>query len=397
MSSRQGPSPVSCSRMREGDTPPKGVTASGFGAFVLLGIVVASYGPSIPHIVDRFSVTVSVAGLIVAAQFLGECIGLMALGLTHARWRLGGRLAVAASLFGIGLLAAAAAPSWPLLLLAVFALGIGAGGLVVLINLFFATRFGRRSPAMVGLVNTAYGIGSFLGPALVAITRGYSVVFAIVGVGALICVVFLRSATDEITTPTLAATVANTRTISLVIAFAALLLVYEGVEAGVGAWEATYLVSFGSSAQFAAGATSVYWGAFTLGRVLSAPLAMRLSPQRLLVPALVICTLLLLVIRARVYPPVTFALVGLGVAPVFPVVVSWMTRVIPNATTLVTYAILGAVLGSALMPAGLGGLIGVAGAGALPLGVAACALVSLGMVAVISLRLRDGSPQRGQT
>jgi hypothetical protein len=69
--------------------------------------------------------------------------------------------------------------------------------------------------------------------------------------------------------------------------------------------------------------------------------------------------------------------------------VSWMTRVIPNATTLVTYAILGAVIGSAVVPAALGGLIGLAGAAQLPLGAAACALASLGMVGVISLRLRS--------
>jgi fucose permease len=107
------------------------------------------------------------------------------------------------------------------------------------------------------------------------------------------------------------------------------------------------------------------------------------------VPAFVISALLLLGIRANLAPPLLFALVGLCAAPVFPVAVSWMTRVVPNATTLTTYAILGAVIGSALLPAALGGLIGLAGAVALPLGVAACAIASLGMVGVISLRLRS--------
>ena len=123
----------------------------------------------------------SVAGLIVTANFLGEVVGLMALGLTHARWRLGQRLTAGTALFGVGLLAAAAAPSWTLLLIAVFVLGVGAGGLVVLVNLYYATRYGRRSPAMVRLVNTAYGIGTFIGPAVVALTGGYSIVFAVVG------------------------------------------------------------------------------------------------------------------------------------------------------------------------------------------------------------------------
>jgi fucose permease len=312
----------------------------------------------------------------------------MALGLTHARWGLGQRLSAGTALFGVGLLAAAVAPTWPLLLLAVFMLGIGAGGLVVLINLYYATRFGRRSPAMLGLVNTAYGVGTFIGPALVALTRGYSIVFVIAGAGVLVCLVFLRRAADERATPEPPPPALNTRTLGLVTAFALMLLVYEGIEAGIGTWEATDLVSLGASAQFAAAATSVYWGAFTLGRVLTAPLSVRWAPQRILVPALVISALLLLGIRAQVSPPVMFALVGLCAAPIFPVVVSWMTRVIPNATTLVTYAILGAVIGSALVPAALGGLIGLAGAVQLPLGAAACALASLGMVGVISLRLR---------
>src|SRR6202140_111242 len=211
--------------MSERDTPARAVTAAGFAVFLLLGVVSGSYGPSIPHIIVRFDVGVSVAGLIVTANFLGEVIGLMALGLTHARWSLGQRLGVGTSVFGVGLLAAAAAPTWPLLLLAVFVLGIGAGGLVVLINLYYATRFGRRSPAMLGLVNTAYGVGPFIGPALVAVTRGYSLVFAVVGAGVLVCLAFLRRAVDEAPAPEPAAPPLNTRTLGLVITFSLLLLV----------------------------------------------------------------------------------------------------------------------------------------------------------------------------
>ena len=152
---------------------------------------------------------------------------------------------------------------------------------------------------MLGLVNTAYGVGTFLGPALVGLTGGYSIVFAVVGAGVLVCVVFLRRAVDEETAPAVAPPELNARTLGLVATFALMLLVYEGLEAGVGTWEATDLITLGWSAQFAAGATSVFWGAFTLGRVLTAPLAVQWSPQRILVPAFVISVVLLLGIRAR--------------------------------------------------------------------------------------------------
>ena len=75
---------------------------AGFAVFLLLGVVIASYGPSIPHITQRFHVSVSVAGLIVTANFLGEVIGLMALGLTHARWKVGRRLTAGTVVFGAG-------------------------------------------------------------------------------------------------------------------------------------------------------------------------------------------------------------------------------------------------------------------------------------------------------
>ncbi len=374
--------------MSEREAPARAVTVAGFAAFTLLGVVVGSFGPSIPHVAARFSLSVSVAGLIVTSYFCGECLGIMGLGLTHARWSLGGRLAVASALVSIGLLAAAVAPAWPLLLASIFVLGTGAGGLVVLLNLYFATRFGRRSPAMVSFANVAYGVGTFVGPALIGVVRGYSPVFAAVAVGWLACLAVLRSAADAIATDTLTPKISTHRTLRLVVAFAALLFLYEALEVGVGTWETTDLVALGSSTAFATGATSLYYAMFTIGRAFTAPLAVRYSPERLLVPGFVVAIGLLVAIHFRVSPPILFALVGLCAAPAFPVVISWMAQAIPNATSAATYVILGAVIGSALIPAGLGAVIAIAGIDAFPLGVAVCALACLGMVALISLRVR---------
>jgi FHS family glucose/mannose:H+ symporter-like MFS transporter len=374
--------------MSEREAPARAVTVAGFGAFTLLGVVVGSFGPSIPHVAARFSLSVSVAGLIVTSYFCGECLGILGLGLTHTRWSLGGRLAVASGLVSVGLLASAIAPAWPLLLASIFVLGTGAGGLVVLLNLYFATRFGRRSPAMVSFANVAYGVGTFVGPALIGVVRGYSPVFAGVAVAWLACLAVLRGATDEVAIATLRPTITAHRTLRLVVAFAVLLFLYEALEVGVGTWETTDLVALGSSTAFATGATSLYYAMFTIGRVIAAPLAVRYSPQRLLIPAFVVAIVLLVAIHLRVSPPILFALVGLCAAPAFPVVVSWMADAIPNATSAATYVILGAVVGSAVIPAGLGAVIAVAGIDAFPLGVAVCALACVGMVALISLRLR---------
>jgi FHS family glucose/mannose:H+ symporter-like MFS transporter len=375
--------------MSEQTAPGRAVTAAGFVAFLLIGVVQSTYGPSIPHIASRFEVSVAGAGLIVTAHFLGECIGIAGLGLTRSRLGVGRRLMLCALVFSVGAIAASAAPTWPLLLLAATLLGCGAGGLVILVNLYFATRFGRRSAAMLSLVNAIYGVGSFLGPALVGITGGYAPVLAVAGVAGLLSVAgFTRTPRATPPAPD-APSLVSGRTVGFVVAFAVLLFVYEGLESGVGTWEATDLVSLGASVQFAAAATSFYWVAFTLGRVFAAPLAVRLSPPTLILGALTVATVVLFGIRLNLYAPLGFAIVGLCAAPIFPVALTWLTTVLPNAATVLTYVILGAIFGSAMVPAILGGLISIAGIQSLPLGIAACAIVTLCIVAIVSVRLRD--------
>lgn len=367
----------------------RAVAAAAFVAFLLTGVVQATYGPSILHIASRFQISVAAAGLIVTAHFLGECIGIAGLGLTRSRLGVGRRLMLCALVFSVGLMAASIAPTWPLLLLAVTFLGSGAGGLVILVNLYFATRFGRRSPAMLSFVNAIYGVGSFLGPALVGITGGYAPVLAGAGIIGLLSVAGFTRTPRSTPVPAVAQRQVTGRTVGFVVAFAVLLFIYEGLESGVGTWEATDLVSLGRSVQFAAAATSLYWVAFTLGRVFAAPLAVRLSPPTLILGALTVATVVLLGIRAHLSAPLGFAIVGLCAAPIFPVALTWLTKVLPNAATVLTYVILGAVFGSAIVPALLGGLISLAGIQSLPLGIAACSIATLCIVAVVSVRLRD--------
>jgi len=370
--------------MIESKVPPRSATAAGFVAFLTLGVVVATYGPSIPRIETKFGIGVSVAGLIVTSQFLGECVGIAAFGLTHARWSVRQRFMVAVPLLSVGLLTAAAAPGFALVLVSVFVAGLGAGGLVVLINFAFATNYGHHSPAMLGLVNAAWGAGSFIGPALVGAGAGYPQVLAGAGVVGLLCIVPLLGMPNGAPQAAVApAAVPTTR--GLVLAFAVLLFIYTGIETGVGTWEATDLVAAGWSVQGAAVATSLYWGAFTLGRILGAPLAVRVAPERLLLPALLLATLVLLGIRAQLISPLSFAVVGLCAGPVFPVVLSWLARAVPNAPSAMTYLILGAILGSAVLPAVLGGLIGLSGLQVLPLGIAAYAAACFAMVAFVAV------------
>jgi fucose permease len=76
----------------------------------------------------------------------------------------------------------------------------------------------------------------------------------------------------------------------IVTLIALLLLLYVGAEASFGGWIYTYAVALElSDAATAAYLTSAFWGALTLGRLLSIPLAARFRPRSILVADLAGC------------------------------------------------------------------------------------------------------------
>ncbi|WP_443041090.1 MFS transporter [Streptomyces sp. B21-102] len=142
------------------------VVASCFG-FVLIGALQALYGPSIPALRDDFGLSPSAAGLGLSAHFAGGVAGVL---LFDRRFgRTGNRriLAVAYLLMAAGAAGFALAPDWPLALLAALLAGIGFGGIDYGLNRLFATGFGRRSTAMLNILNAHFGVGAILGPALI--------------------------------------------------------------------------------------------------------------------------------------------------------------------------------------------------------------------------------------
>ena len=69
-------------------------------------------------------------------------------------------MALGAGLFAIS-------PQWPMALAASLITGFGSGGIDYGLNRLFATGFGRRSAAMLNLLNAHFGVGAVVGPALI--------------------------------------------------------------------------------------------------------------------------------------------------------------------------------------------------------------------------------------
>ncbi|MFB6777878.1 sugar MFS transporter [Streptomyces sp. NPDC056352] len=316
------------------------VVASCVG-FVLIGALQALYGPAIPALRERFDLTPSAAGLALSAHFVGGVTGVLLFGPLNGR--IGNRRTLGGSylLMAIGAAGFAMAPDWPVALAMALLAGLGFGGVDYGLNQLFATGFGRRSTAMLNILNAHFGVGAVLGPAVIGAvgSERYAAVFlgfALVALPLLLCLGGVRDTgapeTDGHAPPVSTGARIRNRSLGTVLAaFVVLYVLHVGIEAGVGGWEPTHLETVGFGAGVAATATSVYWLMMTAGRFLVAPLALRFSAPSLIAVSCAGMTVCLLLSWTPEFAPYAYAGVGLFIAPIFPTGLPWLNRAAPQA------------------------------------------------------------------
>ncbi|MDQ0686254.1 FHS family glucose/mannose:H+ symporter-like MFS transporter [Streptomyces achromogenes] len=378
------------------------VVASCFG-FVLIGALQALYGPSIPALREEFGLSPSAAGLGLSAHFAGGVVGVL---LFDRRFgRTGNRriLAVAYLLMAAGAAGFALAPDWPFAILAALLAGIGFGGIDYGLNRLFATGFGRRSTAMLNILNAHFGVGAILGPAVIGAvgSEHYPALFLAFALANLPLLFCLRGVKDHTPQPafadTGAAATASAATASadsvspdtggttpvgaalrsVLAVFVTLYVLHVGIEAGVGGWEPTHLESVGYGAGAAATATSVYWLMMTLGRFLAAPVALRFSAQAIITVSCAGMTACLLLAAIPDVAPYAYAGVGLFIAPIFPTGLPWLSRVAPGARRAGAIVMAASMLGGVAAGPALGKIIEWSGVRAVPLILAAVSAACL--------------------
>ncbi|MDX5570287.1 MFS transporter [Streptomyces sp. ID05-04B] len=390
------------------------MVASCFG-FVLIGVLQALYGPSIPALREEFGLSPSAAGLGLSAHFAGGVAGVL---LFDRRFgRTGNRriLAVAYLLMAAGAAGFALAPDWPLAILAALLAGIGFGGIDYGLNRLFATGFGRRSTAMLNILNAHFGVGAILGPALIGIvgSEHYPALFLVFALANLPLLLCLRGVRDHAPQPasadTASADTASAETEarapytgagtpvgaalrSVLAVFVTLYVLHVGIEAGVGGWEPTHLESVGYGAGAAATATSVYWLMMTVGRFLAAPIALRLSAQTIITVSCAGMTACLLLAAIPDVAPYAYAGVGLFIAPIFPTGLPWLSRVAPGARRAGAIVMAASMLGGVAAGPALGKIIEWSGVRAVPLILAAVSAACLAATLWLTRTTRRPSP-----
>ncbi len=347
--------------------PFRALYVLGFAAFVLTGALQAGYGPAFATLGARFGLPLGEVGLIASAHFFGTMVGVMLGGALLPRVGFRSLLRLSGALLCVGLFGVALAPSWPLALAGAGLAGLGFGGVSVTFNVGFA-RLGPGSAGALNLLNACFGVGSVLSPLVVAWLNGAWGLFLLLGALALV-LAFGAARLPEL--PERVLRPASGRTGGVLLgAFALFFALYVGVEAGVGSWMTTQLAAAGVTG--AVTWTSAFWLAVTLGRVLAAPLSLRVPPARLVA---LCCALAALSLPLTALTPVAYLVAGLAVGPIFGTTLAWFGQHLP--TRLAPVALASGGLGGTLFPALLGRLVGAVGTGTLPYAYAATALSAL--------------------
>jgi MFS transporter, FHS family, Na+ dependent glucose transporter 1 len=129
-----------------------------------------------------------------------------------------------------------------------------------------------------------------------------------------------------------------------------------GSEVSYGGWISTYtMTALGSSETTGAYVTSVYWGSFTFGRLISIPISSRISPQLYLLIDLVLgligTSFILIAESNMVHICIGSTFIGLSIASMFPSCVSLPPSLgLSVSGKLTSYFVVGSSIGELLIP-----------------------------------------------
>jgi len=371
---------------------PRSLAAVGLGAFLLLGLLYPILGPALPHLSAQFDLRATGASLLISVNSAGAVLGVLIAGGLSARLAAQRRALVAAALLALGCLGLASAPSFVLALLASSLLGVGFGMLDLTVNVWLSTSYGERSAAMLNLLSASFGVGAVLAPLTVGLADGdfrapllgCAVLAALLGLGLLSVPPVPPQAPSGPPRPETAGGPSRV----ILGGFILLFLTYVAVESGVGTWAVTHLRdALGASTGEAARLSAWFWVSFTVGRLISAPLALRVAPAHLITGTLILAAISLGLAALPAAAPLAYTLTGLFLAPVFTTGLVWLTQVLPGAAAP-TLVFAGAFAGPVVFSPVIGIMRDSFGPSAIPLTLLGIALLALAVVLGLRRRLR---------
>ncbi|MBU0490441.1 MAG: MFS transporter [Chloroflexi bacterium] len=367
-----------------------------YAAFVALGLVAASLGPTLPDLAAQTGTLLSQVSFLFAARALGNLLAALVVSRFYDRWP--GHPVIAGALLALSA-SMALVPTIPwlwVLAVVILILGMAENTVDVGGNTLLMWVHGERvGPFMNGL-HFCFGLGAFLSPIIIAqvalftgeAMRAYWVLALLLLPAA---VWLLRQPSPRTGHHAAPRNAAGAPDRSLVLLIATFMFLYVGAEVGLGGWVYSYALAKGlSDATAAAYLTSTFWGALTLGRLLAIPIAARVRPRTILMVDLLGC---LASVGALWLWPTAPGVVWLGtfgaglcLASVFPTTLALAERRMRITGRVTGWFFVGANAGAMFLPWLIGQLFEPLGPDVVMIAILADVVVALALLAALLRR-----------
>lgn len=337
-------------------TLPLRVLAPIFFYFLTAGIATVMLGPLLPGLIRHWQIQDAQAGVLFTADFLGQLLGAW-----FATRNLRNSVLFGAAISAAGCVAMVwVSFGWAPIALFCIGLGLGAGLAAGNVIVGIAVSGAR----VLALLNIAWGLGAISCPILIHFSAAHGVraffllTAALLAAASLFTIALPRTLQQTVaaTEPSqLSSTVAAPSRLPrrAVLIFASAMFLYIGVENSLGGWLPSYAIRINPSLQ-ASSIALLFWLAELFGRLLLAAFNTRVSEATLYRVSLA-CLLfaeILLCIAVHLTRANLFALAilsGLALAPLYPLIVSFMLARTGNHPRLGSLFAC-ASLGGAVMP-----------------------------------------------
>ncbi|WP_158945117.1 sugar MFS transporter [Granulicella sp. S190] len=302
--------------------------------FLVAGAVTVMLGPLLPQLMQHWQIQDSQAGTLFTADFIGQLCGAWI-----AARNLRASLVYGSILSAAGCLALISSGFGPAHL-ALFGIGVGLGAGLTAGNIIAGTTLPALRARLLVILNVAWGLGAIGCPLLIHLTNGSTRRFFLVIAALLFGALILSLAIPRTIQPKRVSVASAPKESRLswtgtfplplipMIAFAAAMFLYVGVENSLGGWLPSYAIR--SSSSLRASTIAIYfWIAELTGRLLVAALMTILSEgalYRLCLGSLLLTeALLCLIVHPSAAGVVALTVLSaLTLAPVFPLLVAFM-------------------------------------------------------------------------
>ena len=336
-----------------------------YAAFIALGLVTASLGPTLPGLAENTGTALSQVSFLFTARAFGYMIGSFTGGRLYDR--MPGHPIMTGALVMMALLMMLV-PLMPLLwalTALLWLVGMAQGTLDVGGNTLLVWLHGKKvGPFMNGL-HFVFGVGAFLSPIIIAqaglisggITWAYWVL-AFLMWPVVLWLWPLPSPTSQVVSQEGAVEQVNSLLVGMIAIF---FFFYTGSEISFGGWIFTYALELGLADEtMAAYLTSAFFDAFTVGRLLSIPIAIRFTPRTILladlVGGLVGIGLILVWSSSVIALSIGTIVVGFAIASIFPTMLSFAERHLTITGKVTGWFFVGASSGAMSFPLIIGQL-----------------------------------------